>query len=195
MMTPHKLIFPTALLSVVCCQAQGQSLPVLITWDYSVPSKMLLVHATNNSGKDIVAYTISIRHRLPDGTLDKQSWSGTSMDMLVALIRIQMAKDPAAERRMHEQGNGLFSAGTTRGITMHGFEASGGFDAVAGVVFYADGSFEKEDDNAFKRMLADRRSQLPEMQKADQIMRAALADETDEQPGGSSDNRADQSSR
>jgi hypothetical protein len=48
------------------------SLPaVLVTWDYYALPKTLIVHALNNSGKDIIGYTLTIRNRLPDGTLNK----------------------------------------------------------------------------------------------------------------------------
>jgi hypothetical protein len=84
------------LLSVsVCARAsQAQNVPLAITYDYYAQPKTLIVHALNNSGKDITAYTISIRHKLPDGTLDKGGWSETLSDMLSELVTMQMGKDP-----------------------------------------------------------------------------------------------------
>jgi len=161
-------------------QAQAQNVPVAITWDYHTETKTLLVHATNNSGKDIVAYYISIRHKLPDGTWDKQSLSGRTLDSISTLVGIQMSQDTAAyERRLQESG--LFTAGTTQDIICYNINGSD-VEVTAEVVFYADGSFDKHDETAFKRMVARRQGQLLEMKKANKIMRDALADTTNEHP-------------
>jgi hypothetical protein len=163
-------------------QAQAQNVPMAITWDYYAETKTLLLHATNNSGKDIVAYYISIRHKLPEGTWDKQSLSGRTMDSVSTLVSIQMSKDPAAyERRLQESGLSLLMAGKTHDITCYGVNSSD-VEVAADVVFYADGSFDKQDETAFKRMVARRQGQLLEMKKANKIMRDALADTTKEHP-------------
>src|SRR6266403_123582 len=44
---------------------------VVITSDYYAQPKVLVVHALNNSGKDITGYTFIIRHKNADGTIDK----------------------------------------------------------------------------------------------------------------------------
>src|SRR5882672_6818404 len=125
-------------------QAQVQKVPVAVTWDYRAETKTLLVHATNNSGKDIVAYYISIRHKLPDGTWDKQSLSGRTLDSISTLVGIQMSKGTAAyERRLQESG--LFTAGTTQDIICYNVNGSD-MEVTAEVVFYADGSFDKQDE-------------------------------------------------
>ncbi len=61
---------------------------MVITSDYYAQPKKLVLHALNNSGKDIVGYTILIRHKNPDGTLDKGGWSASGSDMLNLLISI-----------------------------------------------------------------------------------------------------------
>lgn len=48
--------------------AQVRKLPLAVTCDYHMQRKMLIVHTVNNSVKDITAYTITIRHKEPDGT-------------------------------------------------------------------------------------------------------------------------------
>jgi hypothetical protein len=58
--------------------------PVVITYDYYAQRKVLVVHALNNSGKDITGYTIIIRHKNPDGTLDK---SGGHLEIRVSQDR------------------------------------------------------------------------------------------------------------
>lgn len=155
---------------------------VVITWDYQSETKSLLVHATNNSGKDIVAYCISVRHKLPDGTLDKQSFSGLIMDSLSMLVSAQVAKDPVtAERRLRESSAGPLAAGTTRDIRMENVSNSD-VEVAADVVFYGDGSFDNQNENQFKRMLARRQGELLAINKANPIMRDSLADPANEHP-------------
>jgi hypothetical protein len=72
------------------------TLPALvITSDYYVQPKVLVLHAINNSGKDITGYTIIIRHKKADGALDENGRSESMEDMLGVLIASQMAKTPA----------------------------------------------------------------------------------------------------
>jgi hypothetical protein len=59
--------------------------PVVITSDYYAQPKVLVLHALNNSGKDITGYTMIIRHKNADGTLDENGRSETTSDMLNVL--------------------------------------------------------------------------------------------------------------
>ncbi len=191
-MTLLKIIFPAALLSLVCsasaqaqastaaaggpAQVQSQKVPVMVTWDYRAETKTLLVHATNNSGKDIVAYFISVRHKLPDGTLDKSGYSGQLSEQMLTLASIQMAADPTAyERRLQESGIGLFNAGATRDISVANID-SPDVSVAADVAFYVDGTFDEQNEDQFKRMLGRRQSQLLAMKRVNEIVRGALAD-------------------
>lgn len=166
--------------------------PVVVTSDYYAQPKVLVVHAFNNSGKDITGYTIIIRHKNPDGTLDKSGWTENTSDMLSVLITTQMAKDPTASERIRQQdignnalyaaGNGIFIAGETRDMTLPGINSGSELDIAAGAVFYTDGSYDERDENSFKRMLATRQEQLQEMKEADELIRNALADTTNDHP-------------
>jgi hypothetical protein len=198
-MTLLKIIFPAALLSLVCsaaaqaqtstavaadgpAQVQSQKVPVMVTWDYRAETKTLLVHATNNSGKDIVAYFISVRRKLPEGTFDKLSYSGQLSELMLTLASMQMAKDPAAyEHRLDESGIGLFIAGTTRDISMANID-SPDVNVAAEVAFYADGTFDEQNEDQFKRMLGRRQGQLLAMKKVNEIVRGALADPANDHP-------------
>ena len=200
-MTRHKIILAAAWLSLLSsaasraqtptdataapggvAQVEAQSVPVPITTDYRAETKTLVLHATNNSGKEIDGYYISIRYRLPDGTWDKPGLWGSVQDMMDTLVSIQMAKDPAAsERRLQEQGLGLFAPGTTRDIVLDRIN-SADVKATADPIFYTDGSFEKQDENEFKRFLSRRQSALLGNVEASKIIRAALADPANEHP-------------
>jgi hypothetical protein len=164
--------------------------PVVITSDYYAQPKVLVVHALNNSGKDITGYTIILRYKNPDGTLDKSGWTENTSDMLNVLITAQMAKDPAASERIRQlkaafdsspasTGTGLFMAGETRDMTLPGINSGSELDITAGAVFYTDGSYDKLDEDSFKRMLSNRQSALQHMKDEDELIRNALADTND----------------
>ena len=199
-MTLLKIILRAALLSLVCsaaqaqtdtdttatpsvvAQSQTQNVPVLITLDYHAETKALVLRATNNSGKGISGYYISIQYRLPNGTWDKSGPSGSVQDMMDVLVTIQMAKDPAdAERRYQQQGLGPFATGTTRELILNNI-SSADVKATADPIFYTDGSYEKQDENEFKRFLSRRQGELLGNMEASKIIRAALADATNENP-------------
>src|SRR6266478_5464630 len=77
--------------------------PVVITSDYYAQPKVLVLHALNNSGKDITGYTMLIRHRNSDGTIDQGGRTTYTTDMLSVLITTQMAKDPTASERIRQE--------------------------------------------------------------------------------------------
>lgn len=172
-------------------QAQGQNATMVITSDYYAGPKTLVVHALNNSGKD-TGYAFLIRHKNPDGTVDKGGWSSMTSDMLSMLITAQMAKDPAASESVRMQnagneafnaaGNGIFTAGSTRDMTMNGMDSGSELDITAGAVFYADGSFDKQDEETFKQLLSRRQGQLLAMKMVNETIKNSLADPTNDHP-------------
>ena len=188
----------SAIVTVLCvagfaiwtpCHAQAQTVPVVFTSDYYAQPKVLVLHALNTSGKDITGYTFIIRHKNPDGTVDKSGYSSTTSDMLSMLITSQMAKDAAASERIRLEGNffasagnGIFLAGETRDTTLTEINSGSELDITAGAVFYADGSYDQQDEDAFKQMLAYRQHQLQQMKDTDELIRNALADEPNAHP-------------
>ncbi len=165
---------------------------VVITSDYYAQPKVLVLHALNNSGKDITGYTIIIRHKNADGTIDKGGRTEYGSDMLSVLITAQMAKDPAASESIRLQnsgnkifndgGNGIFFAGQTRDTTLTGINSASEQDITAGVVFYTDGTYEEQDKDAFKRMIANRQKDLLVMKKVNEAIENALADPANDHP-------------
>src|SRR5258707_13080175 len=150
-------------------QAQIQKVPVVITSDYYAQPKVLVLHALNNSGKDITGYTIIIRHKKADGTLDENGRSESTEDMLGVPISSQMAKDASASESIRQQnsanasfpkGYGIFLAGETRDKTLTGIDSASDVDAIAGAVFYTDGTYDEQDNDAFKRALTNRQGAL-----------------------------------
>ncbi len=168
------------------------TLPTLvITSDYYAQPKVLVLHALNNSGKDITGYTIIIRHKKADGTLDENGRSESMEDMLGVLIMSEMAKDPGASESIRQQnaatasfpkGYGTFLAGETRDKTLTGIESASELDIIAGAVLYTDGTYDEQDKDAFKRALSSRQGALQQMKEEDELIRNALADTTNERP-------------
>jgi hypothetical protein len=163
--------------------------PVAITWDYYAQPKTLIVHALNNSGKDISGYTILIRYKNPDGTIDKGGRTEYTTDMLSVLITTQMAKDPAVSERIRLEstvfnapGNGIFVAGETRDMTLPGIDSGSEIDITYGAVFYTDTTFDEQDADAFKRLLANRQGELLVIRKTNEAVKNALADPANEHP-------------
>jgi hypothetical protein len=182
-----------AVIGAFAIRTSGQVQPVVITSDYYAGPKTLIAHALNNSGKDITGYIFLIRYRNPDGTVDKKGgWSAMSSDMLGAFITAQMAKDPTASENIRMQaagmeamnaaGNGIFKAGEMRDVTMNGMNSASEFEITAGVVFYTDGSFDKQDEDTFKQLLANRQGSLLAMKKTNEVIKNALADTGNEHP-------------
>lgn len=173
-------------------QAQAQNVPVVVTSDYYAQPKVLVLHALNNSGKDIMGYTIIVRHKKPDGTIEEGGRSESMEDMLSMLINSEMAKDSGASESIRQQdsankifasrGYGIFLAGQTRDVTLLGIESGSDLDAIAGAVFYTDGTYDEQDKDAFKRALANRQAALQQMKEEDELIRNALADATNEHP-------------
>src|SRR5208282_4499808 len=140
------------------------------------------IHATNNSGKEISGYYISLRYSRPAETRNNPGLGGSSQDMMEAFVAIQMSKDSAAfERSMQDRGLGPFSAGTTREVILNNI-ASADVVATADPIFYTDGSFDKQDENEFKRFLSRRQGQFLGNIEANKIIRAALEDTANEHP-------------
>jgi hypothetical protein len=171
--------------------AQAQTVPVVITSDYYAQPKVLVLHALNNSGKDITGYIIIMRHKKADGTLDENGRSETMEDMLGPLITSQMAKDPGASESIRQQnaatavfpkGYGIFLAGETRDKTLTGIDSASDLDVIVGAVFYTDGTYDKQDEDAFNRALSNRQRSLQQMKEEDELIRNALADATNEHP-------------
>jgi hypothetical protein len=130
----------SAIVAVLCVafaiRTSGQTVPVVITSDYYAQPKVLVLHALNNSGEDITGYTIIIRHKNADGTVEQSGRTERSMEMLSVLVRTQMAKDAAASERIRQENTGhVASSGTVAssgGVTLNA-SGTGIFLASAGI--------------------------------------------------------------
>jgi hypothetical protein len=167
-----------------CGQAQVQSVPVFFTTDYYAQTRTLIVHATNNSGKDIMGYYLVVQKKLPNGSLAPQGneFMGQYADMLDPWAYVQTSKDPDKyERQWESSSEGVFHTNATRNISLAGVDDSNVVVSAA-VLFYVDGSFDQHDGDRFNRMLATRQGDLFGKKETDKIIRDVLADPTNEHP-------------
>ena len=165
-------------------QAQVQSVPVVFTTDYYAQTRTLIVHATNNSGKDIMGYYLVVQKKLPNGSLAPQGneFMGQYADMLDAWAYVQTSKDPERyERQWESRSEGIFHAGASRDISLTGVDDANVVVSAA-VLFYVDESFDQHDADRFNRMLATRQGDLFGKKETDKIIRDVLADPTNEHP-------------
>jgi hypothetical protein len=203
-MTRHKIIFSAALLTLVysaasraqtsaktaavpdhqSSEAPVQKVPVALTWNYYPQPKTLVLHLANISGKDITEFSVAGKKTYTDGRSEDLQHIYT---MLSRLVEIQTAKDQTlVERRDRESGNGIFLAGTTRDVVFPepaNTKDISNVDAVANVVFYTDGTFDEQNKNTFKGMLAGRQRQLLIDKEVIQAIDNALANKADDHPG------------
>jgi hypothetical protein len=201
-MTRHKIVLSAALLTLVysaasraqtstntavpdqSSQASAQKIPVALIWNYYPQPKTLVLHLTNISGKDITEFSVAGKKTYTDGRREELQHIYT---MLSRLVEIQTAKDQAlVERRDRESGNGIFLAGTTRDVVFPepaNTKDISNLDAVVNVVFYTDGTFDEQNKDIFKGMLAQRQRQLLIDKEVIQAIDNALTNKADDHPG------------
>jgi hypothetical protein len=201
-MVGYKVILCAASLALICCElsrgqtaptatpalsgavrADLQRVPLAVTWNYYPQPKSLVLHLLNNSGKNITSYNISVKNKYTDGTHDDPCCLQHQYNMLNRQIEIETAKDPVAqERRERELGDGVMFAGAARDVVLHETKDVSDVEAVADVVFYSDATFDEQNADAFRLMLAQRQRRLLTIKKVISAIDGALANKADDHP-------------
>jgi hypothetical protein len=148
----------------------------------------------NNSTKDITAYTISMSKKFADGS-SESNVDGTpeflnafGTELLGGLIMVQLAKGTVRETLVQQvvmqpdgnPSNGqIFAAGTSRYEHMPESKEISGLTTRVDVVAYADATADVQNQQAFKRLIAQRRGQVMAMETVDGVIKRALATSTD----------------
>jgi len=141
--------------------------PVSVTWTYDPQQEMLNLRLTNNSGKDITAYNVSITRRYSNRSTGNTHGSPTVSEM--------MEQTGFTHSRM-------FAAGTSR--NQHNPEPKDITDvqAVVDMVIFADATGYVQNERAFKNIMAMRKGTLMAMQNVDETIKRVLADPLNEEP-------------
>jgi hypothetical protein len=164
----------------------ANSLPAIaIDWSYDPRLKMLNLHLVNNSNKDITAYSIAVSRKYADGSSESNS-DGTpefvtafETDTLGALISAQEAKGTVREQIVQHDGNGVFAAGTSQNQQSPEPKEISGVTTRVDMVAYADATANVQNEQAFRRLMAQRKGQVLAMETVDEVIKRALATSTD----------------
>lgn len=157
---------------------------VLQSWKYDPETKVLSLKIVNTSDKDITAYNMAIIVKYADGTTDALRNGIPSHermeDALGSVILAQMNSDAALQQNAHG-----FAAGSTRYDSFPEMKDVVDVNAVMNVVIYSDCTAEVKagGERAFKQLMAVRKGPLLAMQKISEVVKKALADPTDPNPG------------
>jgi hypothetical protein len=120
------------------------------TWTYDPVAKSGTLHLVNQSGKDVIAYSIGQRVKMPDGSLQ-----------LVGAMTKQ--NDHFAAGASRDEPVGTFSM---EGVTVD--ETT--IDVKLDVVVYADNTAEVTDQDAFERLLTEWKSEVLAMKKTNEVI-------------------------
>ncbi|HYL63288.1 MAG TPA: hypothetical protein VE077_11775 [Candidatus Methylomirabilis sp.] len=162
-------------LSVAILRASPPRMGAVVQTTQFDPAKsQLTVNVFNTSQKDITAlsFTVFITHS--DGAEVSFSWS---TDFVWGII--------SAAEQGHEVESGAshgLGAGTSRDLNIPLSPPGVSYRVVVSVVIYADGTADVVDKGAFKWLVMQRKGEVLAMQKANELLAAALADPNDAHP-------------
>jgi hypothetical protein len=152
---------------------------MLQSWDIDSTKNAVTLHLFNSSGKDITAYSITIKETYGQQVNEHQY----SEDMVGVMLRIQ---DPTEihrdELREMYHGNGAWEPGTSHDQVLFVQPGLTGFEAALDVVVYADKTAEATNRDALERAMTTRKAIAQTLQAANEAIKQALSNPTDESP-------------
>ena len=152
---------------LVCATARNRIADSIV--EYDPERKDLTLTLVNQSGKDIIAYNMSISDGSED-YLGRPNPPGEHLeDSLGWLIIEQMT----GEKPPKDQPNGPIAAGATRSVIPGAKDI-----ASVDLVVYADATAEVLNDRTFKQLVAMRKGSLMAMQKVSEALHRVLEDAT-----------------
>ena len=178
--------FVLDLLVAVCSIGWAQSPPIvgaaIQTWhldsiDSTTNSKMniVTVRIVNTGKKDITAFNLSVTATYPTGPSKYQY----SRDLVNTTVVLERYKGTAfGQNFMRENGDGRIPVGGFRDEQIGVLDGLTDFNAVLDVVAYADKTAEATSDEAFQRLVDQRKAAAAAIQKADEILRDVASDPT-----------------
>jgi hypothetical protein len=184
-MKPSRIFFCGLVVSLclpACTFASAQSLraspsigAVVQGSHYDPVRGSTIVRIVNNSNKIITALHIPFSVTLPDGTESTPGANALGVEFLPYIVWVSLAGHP-----FEGQGNGGIEPGA---FYDHEFLGQPGpVKATVDLVAYADGTADVVNEDAFSRLIEDRKARVRAMLKADELLADALADPTVERP-------------
>jgi hypothetical protein len=142
--------------------------PVAVTWTYDAQQEMLNLRLTNNSGKDITAYSMTVSRRYSNRSTGYTDGSPTVSEM--------MEEAGFIYSQDRERPNGVFAAGTSRNQHIPEAKDITDVNAVVDMAVFADATAYVQNERAFKQLMAIRKGQLMAMQKVDEVLKRAVTE-------------------
>lgn len=155
---------------------------VVQTWHYDSQANTVTVRIANISGKDITAFNMSITETFADHSVSTHELLD---DMSSAMFLAQQIKGtPDEDRIRRELGNGTLAAYQSRDQVFNYDKGKvvTDFQATIDVVAYADGTAEATNVPALERLREHRNADVRSHEKANEVLKAVLADSTVKNP-------------
>jgi len=132
---------------------------------YDAAKQVITFSLLNTSHKDISAYSMRVHVTHPDGTVGMWEYGGDFLPFMIAT------------------GGGAFAAGSTFTVDVPvGEQQVQSASAMVDVVVYADASADVLNKQVFESIASARKGRVVGLQKANEILQAALADPNDPHP-------------
>lgn len=133
---------------------------------YDAAKHIVTFNLLNTSHKDISAYSLLVRTFHTDGTASVWGYGGDFLPFM-----------------SENNGNGALRSGATIGVDVPvGQQEVQSASATVDVVVYADGTADVLNENVFKIIVSKRKGAMLGLQKANELLQAALADPNDAHP-------------
>jgi len=158
-------IYLTALFVAFTLRASPPVGAVVQDSHYDAAKQIITFNLLNTSHKDISAYSMRVLVRHPDGTVGTWEYGG---DFLPHMI---------------DTGSGAFAAGSVFTVDVPvGEQQVQSASALVDVVVYADDSADVLNESVFEYIASARKGRVVGLQKANELLQAALADPDDPHP-------------
>jgi hypothetical protein len=149
--------------------------PVSVSWHFDSMRQITTLTITNNSHKDISAFSIQVATFYNDGTSNLQQ---SDNDYLPLMASVKAAGHPLTAN----QGNGAFAPGSEEIMRFTEQKQVENVSTNVSAIVFADGTSDVKDQRTYKNIMARRKGTALGLQKVNELMDSALADSANQHP-------------
>jgi len=153
---------------------------VVQTWSYDRQTNFVTLTIINTSQKDITAFNMAIKETYADGSVSQHEVLEELVGKILAAQQLKGTAQEAGFRRHY--GDGVFHAGGTLDEKVAVLTGLTDFQAVIDVVTYTDGTADSKNNDAFGRIVEERKATIASKKVAIDFIKSALADTNDPDP-------------
>jgi hypothetical protein len=173
-----KIVLLSLMFTMFDGSVQAQSSPTIgamvQSWRVDPATKIVAIRIVNTSQKDILAYNLSITETFSDGSTSHHE---LMTDLLDRMVNAQIVKGTIYEKDFSSRfDNGTLAAGKAVDQNVGESNVVTNVETVVDMVAYVDRTADVQNERAFERLVAYRKGGLLAMQKANEVIKAALAD-------------------